>query len=352
MISSQCPHYNSSSNFNTAANCLMGTPFSVKDILNLTEHGGQFMSMMDSQQSFFFEDSGNLSNNMNSSFSFNNYDTNNSGIFDTFPMNSSDFYGYHNNNNVSKIVDSYNGSGSDIGLGGYHGHQQTNLLPGGSQSQYGTPPPQTVLNNMNPAGGIPPMTSPHVQQLSHLCPPFPEVESSNGPTLGAVQDSESNGSPLKGNQSTCGKSDVRKGQNSGHRQRVKRKPRVLFSQAQVHELERRFKQQRYLSAPEREHLANALKLTSTQVKIWFQNRRYKNKRQRHLLDGVGSTKFQQQPRRIAVPVLVRDGKPTATPQVSSSSHYMTQPPPAYTTLMTSKLEQTSSTTDELDFRAP
>lgn len=61
--------------------------------------------------------------------------------------------------------------------------------------------------------------------------------------------------------------------------RNRRKPRVLFSQAQVYELERRFKQQRYLSAPEREHLAQLLKLTSQQVKIWFQNRRYKMKRQ-------------------------------------------------------------------------
>ncbi|KAM7042492.1 homeobox protein Nkx-2.5 isoform 2-T2 [Acridotheres tristis] len=58
------------------------------------------------------------------------------------------------------------------------------------------------------------------------------------------------------------------------RQRKRRKPRVLFSQAQVYELERRFKQQKYLSAPERDHLANVLKLTSTQVKIWFQNRSY------------------------------------------------------------------------------
>ncbi|KAG7462475.1 hypothetical protein MATL_G00185240 [Megalops atlanticus] len=48
------------------------------------------------------------------------------------------------------------------------------------------------------------------------------------------------------------------------KQRARRKPRVLFSQAQVFELERRFKQQRYLSAPEREHLATTLKLTSTQ----------------------------------------------------------------------------------------
>nr|XP_005891881.1 PREDICTED: homeobox protein Nkx-2.1 [Bos mutus] len=59
----------------------------------------------------------------------------------------------------------------------------------------------------------------------------------------------------------------------------RRKRRVLFSQAQVYELERRFKQQKYLSAPEREHLASMIHLTPTQVKIWFQNHRYKMKRQ-------------------------------------------------------------------------
>ncbi|XP_050397170.1 homeobox protein Nkx-2.5 [Patella vulgata] len=91
------------------------------------------------------------------------------------------------------------------------------------------------------------------------------------------------------------------------KQRQKRKPRVLFSQAQVYELERRFKQQRYLSAPEREQLANMLKLTPTQVKIWFQNRRYKCKRQRQ--DKSLELSALQPPRRVAVPVLVRDGKP-------------------------------------------
>lgn len=48
----------------------------------------------------------------------------------------------------------------------------------------------------------------------------------------------------------------------------KRKRRVLFSKSQTTELERRFHQQRYLSAPEREHLAGLLRLTPTQVKIW------------------------------------------------------------------------------------
>ncbi|XP_059047830.1 homeobox protein MOX-2-like [Achroia grisella] len=59
---------------------------------------------------------------------------------------------------------------------------------------------------------------------------------------------------------------------------AKRKPRILFSQGQVHALEIRFRAQRYLTAPEREQLAKALNLSPTQVKIWFQNRRYKSKR--------------------------------------------------------------------------
>ncbi|XP_076156086.1 NK2 homeobox 4a isoform X1 [Alosa pseudoharengus] len=95
----------------------------------------------------------------------------------------------------------------------------------------------------------------------------------------------------------------------------RRKRRVLFSQAQVYELERRFKQQKYLSAPEREHLASMIHLTPTQVKIWFQNHRYKMKRQakdkaaQQLQQDNNLCQQQQSPRRVAVPVLVKDGKP-------------------------------------------
>lgn len=68
------------------------------------------------------------------------------------------------------------------------------------------------------------------------------------------------------------KSDGHGYSSSGLDQQItkKRKRRVLFSKAQTYELERRFRQQRYLSAPEREHLANIIRLTPTQVKIWFQ----------------------------------------------------------------------------------
>ncbi|CAF0935440.1 unnamed protein product [Didymodactylos carnosus] len=58
----------------------------------------------------------------------------------------------------------------------------------------------------------------------------------------------------------------------------KRKRRVLFSQAQVYELERRFSKNRYLNAQDRDQLAQILGLSSTQVKIWFQNHRYKTKK--------------------------------------------------------------------------
>lgn len=54
---------------------------------------------------------------------------------------------------------------------------------------------------------------------------------------------------------------------------------MLFSRAQVHELEKRFELQKYLTALEREHLATITHLTPNQVKIWFQNHRYKMKKQ-------------------------------------------------------------------------
>ncbi|XP_043102293.1 homeobox protein Nkx-3.1 [Puntigrus tetrazona] len=64
----------------------------------------------------------------------------------------------------------------------------------------------------------------------------------------------------------------------------KKRSRAAFTHLQVLELEKKFSRQRYLSAPERAHLASALHLTETQVKIWFQNRRYKTKRRQLTTD--------------------------------------------------------------------
>ncbi|XP_063774255.1 homeobox protein Nkx-2.4 [Pseudophryne corroboree] len=109
----------------------------------------------------------------------------------------------------------------------------------------------------------------------------------------------------------------------------RRKRRVLFSQAQVYELERRFKQQKYLSAPEREHLASMIHLTPTQVKIWFQNHRYKMKRQAkdkvtQQLQQESNLCQQQSPRRVAVPVLVKDGKPCQNSSNTSTTSQVSQ----------------------------
>jgi len=92
------------------------------------------------------------------------------------------------------------------------------------------------------------------------------------------------------------------------RQRTKRTARVLFSPSQVASLERRFRQQRYLSSVERDALARSLCLSSQQVKIWFQNRRYKMKRltqDKTLQLAASLPSF----RRVPVPLLVLDGKP-------------------------------------------
>jgi hypothetical protein len=57
-----------------------------------------------------------------------------------------------------------------------------------------------------------------------------------------------------------------------------KKTRILFSQWQVNELEKLFKKQKYVTSNERDLISKRLKLTPNQVKIWFQNRRYKVKK--------------------------------------------------------------------------
>ncbi|MCP9262810.1 Homeobox protein Nkx-2.4 [Dirofilaria immitis] len=94
----------------------------------------------------------------------------------------------------------------------------------------------------------------------------------------------------------------------------------------LYELERRFRASKYLTAPEREALANSIGLSATQVKIWFQNHRYKCKRQekeRKMTDGSRGREESQSPgpsrtptpldgsnidKKMNVSILVKDGK--------------------------------------------
>ncbi|KAL8206443.1 UNVERIFIED_CONTAM: Homeobox protein not2 [Gekko kuhli] len=55
--------------------------------------------------------------------------------------------------------------------------------------------------------------------------------------------------------------------------------RTVFTQEQLERLEKEFLKQQYMVGTERVDLAATLHLTETQVKVWFQNRRIKWRKQ-------------------------------------------------------------------------
>ncbi|NWI85934.1 NOT2 protein, partial [Pitta sordida] len=55
--------------------------------------------------------------------------------------------------------------------------------------------------------------------------------------------------------------------------------RTIFSSEQLARLEMEFAQQQYVVGTERCQLASSLRLTEEQVKVWFQNRRIKWRKQ-------------------------------------------------------------------------
>ncbi|XP_017318719.3 NK1 transcription factor related 2-like,a [Ictalurus punctatus] len=71
----------------------------------------------------------------------------------------------------------------------------------------------------------------------------------------------------------------RRRSRSDHGSARPRRARTAFTYEQLVALENKFRSTRYLSVCERLNLALALSLTETQVKIWFQNRRTKWKKQ-------------------------------------------------------------------------
>lgn len=107
----------------------------------------------------------------------------------------------------------------------------------------------------------------------------------------------------------------------------KKKTRTVFSRTQVFQLESTFDVKRYLSSSERAGLAASLHLTETQVKIWFQNRRNKWKRQ--LAADLEAAHIPHSNQRIVrVPILYHDGAASAASLGFNLAGHPVSPPVA------------------------
>uniref|UniRef100_G3U5F0 H6 family homeobox 3 n=1 Tax=Loxodonta africana TaxID=9785 RepID=G3U5F0_LOXAF len=112
-----------------------------------------------------------------------------------------------------------------------------------------------------------------------------------------------------------GTEDWKKGAESPEKKPAcrKKKTRTVFSRSQVFQLESTFDMKRYLSSSERAGLAASLHLTETQVKIWFQNRRNKWKRQLAAELEAANLSHAAAQRIVRVPILYHENVPVSQP---------------------------------------
>ncbi|XP_012877347.1 PREDICTED: homeobox protein HMX3 [Dipodomys ordii] len=136
----------------------------------------------------------------------------------------------------------------------------------------------------------------------------------------------------------AGAEDWKKGAESPEKKPAcrKKKTRTVFSRSQVFQLESTFDMKRYLSSSERAGLAASLHLTETQVKIWFQNRRNKWKRQLAAELEAANLSHAAAQRIVRVPILYHENSAAegaaaaaAGAPVPASQPLLTFPHPVY-----------------------
>ena len=138
-------------------------------------------------------------------------------------------------------------------------------------------PPHDHLNQPNTQVGVPPellnRQRHELEFRANRVAPYPTVSAPESrPRVPSNTNNNTNNSTSSNN--------VNNQRTSGGGKASKTKRiRTIFTAEQLERLENEFKHQQYMVGPERVYLASTLQLSEAQVKVWFQNRRIKWRKQ-------------------------------------------------------------------------